>query len=499
MIEALGIPYAAPPIGENRFRPPQPLSGDQGQINATLVGKACPQPGSAADTSEDCLTLNIWAPPRQGCATPLPVFFWIHGGNFQMGSGAHYNASNLAKLGMVVVTINYRLGVLGQMPSDEISLENPSAPGNGAMHFLLDQVAALQWVRRQIAAFGGDPYQITIGGESAGSLSTCLHLHSNVSKGLFRRAIMESGSCQRSPWSDRTTWNSTAARDKAADMMRALNATDLGALRNVPASQLVMPKWFVLPSPDGWVLPTIPMDLPVASDGIDIIIGSNTMDTLMAPPFFDPTTELRSSRDYESLVTKFFGNEVLKFYPAPENKSSKDDIVRAYATIQADVCHTCPKHFLAKKLLAAGDTVYMYHFGFSRNAQLMGLACHGCELPSVFNYTFHLRGTTFFDDVYSAPLGDAMSRYWASFVKYGRPSGSVPWPAYEGTMSQGKFLNISTQSNGKDHLTIDESLRTSECDFFDRFTRTSEAMWQRYSAFCNTPFSWNGSAPDVLV
>jgi para-nitrobenzyl esterase len=190
----LGIPYAAPPIGELRWKPPQEIASWTQVRNSTDFGPSCPQP-KQQDTgkfSEDCLYLNVWTTAEKP-EKRLPVMVWIHGGAFNFGSASQpeYNGKNLAKKGVVVVTINYRLGPLGFLVHPLLSKE--SAHGTSGNYGLLDQIAALKWVQKNIAAFGGNPDRVTIFGQSAGSRSVSLLMMSPLSAGLFHRAIAESG------------------------------------------------------------------------------------------------------------------------------------------------------------------------------------------------------------------------------------------------------------------------------------------------------------------
>lgn len=496
-LEALGIPFAAPPVGQNRFRPPQPPLYSGAHIDATAYGPACVQDNSTSDigdVSEDCLTLNIWAPASQG-GSLLPVLFWIHGGGFIEGSGKLYNGSNLAKLGIVVVTINYRLGALGWLTSEEIARENPDAPGNGAVHGLLDQVTALRWVRQNIAAFGGDKSQITMAGESAGSLSTCVHLHLPVSKGLFRRAIMESGSCvAASPWG---SWNATSKQELSMDFIRSLNATDLASLRQVTVSAIIGSKYLTSvasPSVDGWYMQRNPAELPLATKGMEIVVGANTMDTLWAPPWISrlpggTDNVPKTSQALKSLMIGYFGTKIFDTYSAPTLNASNEDVAKEFYGLSADVCNECPKHLSAQKLLAADDTVYMYEFGFS-TAPIKGLACHGCEIADVFNLPDPLDisgGTSQLVASYEAHLGDTMSKYWASFVKGGQPVGSIAWPKYIGNVSTGQSLKIGTDSEGKPRITIARGLDARKCQFFAAFVKESDDHMQKFNNFCFAP------------
>ena len=192
----LGVPYAAPPVGPLRWKKPQPVAPFDGVRDARQTGSQCPQSFSftGAGGDEDCLYLNVWAPANVKNA---PVFLWIHGGAFVFGSGgdAFYDGTHLAEtFGVVVVTINYRLGALGFLAHDALDAEDPSYPTSGN-YGLEDQFAAMQWVQTNIAAFGGDPAKVTLAGESAGGYSVCLHYLAPRTHGLFANAISESGLC----------------------------------------------------------------------------------------------------------------------------------------------------------------------------------------------------------------------------------------------------------------------------------------------------------------
>lgn len=495
-LESLGIPFAAAPIGQNRFRPPQPARYSGSRLNATAYGAACPQvsiTGDVGETSEDCLTLNIWSPASRSHER-LPIFFWIHGGGFTEGSGKLYNSSHLANLGVVAVSINYRLGGFAWFTSEEIAKENPDTPGNGGVHGILDQVAALRWVRQHIAAFGGDEKQITIAGESAGSLSTCIHLHLPASKDLFRRAIMESGSCVAgAPWA---AWNATQNQHTSKLLAKSVNATDLASLRHVPTATIVKSPFFSqgTPSVDGWYMKRNPAELPVLSKGVDIIVGANTMDSLNAPPFTGlipgmPDTP-NSSSALKSLASDYFGAGIFDVYPVPDSSASQDDVAKEFYRMQGDVCNQCPKHFAAQKFLAADETVFVYEFGFSK-APLKGLACHGCEISDVFNVTGAFGGHGQIDQFmrasYTPQLGDTMSKYWASFIKTGQPRGDTPWPRYTGSVRAAKSLDISTSAAGEPQISAVQGLDSHRCEFFEKFIKESEDHMQKYRNFCNAP------------
>lgn len=497
IVEALNIPYADSAAGHNRFRPPQPWTGPTDQeINGTAYGPLCVQPATLVSgivlppMSEDCLSLNIWTPQPAG---HLPVFVFIHGGGFLMGGSRAYNGSNLAARGSVVVTPNYRLGVFGYLPLAEIAKENVGAPGNGGAHGFLDQLAALKWLQKHVASFGGDPHQVTIGGESAGSLSVCAHLHIPAAQGLFLRAAMESGSCV-GPWG---AW-SNSSQGKVEDLFRlSVGAWTLAALRNESWENLVKsPFWaLVTPSPDGWWLKKETAELPVLTSGTQVIVGSNTMDSLFGPPWNMLGLVVPKTRiGYEFQVTSYFGREALRLYPAPAHGIA-EDYRKAFIRINTDVCNTCPKHWIAQKLRKANNTVFAYNFGYWPNTtdggKWKGLACHGCETNFVFESELGkvLGGPVgnYSDSYYNIDLAHTMGGYWTSFIASGIPRGAVAWPEYSGNLNSSNILKFADDEAGKPTITQSRPLEIPQCEFFQRFWDASAANQDRMNEFCTLP------------
>ncbi|MGW4959925.1 carboxylesterase family protein [Nonomuraea sp. NPDC004186] len=326
------IPYAAPPTGALRRQPPQPPSAWKDVKDGSRAAPRCPQNGNPADsnpvgTAEDCLYLNVTA-PRTASGRRLPVMVWLHGGGFTQGSGGDNDARRLARPGAVVVTVNYRLGVFG-------FLGHPGLAGSGAFG-LLDQQAALRWVRHNAAAFGGDPHNVTLFGESAGAFSTCAQLTSPAATGLFDKAITQSGGCSMrqlgiDPAGGDTIWPSRQAGERiaapvAAPVAEPVACTDatrtMPCLRRVPTSRLLTAQQRV---PATWA-------------------PSNGTDTLPQ----EPGSSLRTA----------FGRAAKRVsarYPAGAHGSPS----LAWAAIATDRGWTCPT-LAGNRLLARKTAVYQY-------------------------------------------------------------------------------------------------------------------------------------------
>ena len=288
-----GIPFAAPPIGELRWRAPQSVKPWQGERSADQFGPKCMQTGQPSDIdphnllmSEDCLYLNVWTPAKSS-DDRLPVMVWIYGGGFKTGSGSEpwYNGANLAKKGVIVVTVNYRLDVFGFLSHPELTSEsNDHASGN---YGLLDQIAALGWVKRNIVAFGGDPGRTTCSGESAGSLSVSALMASPLARGLFQRVIGESGAMlfpDKSPFALAPLAKAEQAGVKFADL---LSAHSIAELRDKPADALLdtlakhpdIPRMARGPIIDGRVLPVNAIEIFAKGQQTDVpLLAGSTSD-----------------------------------------------------------------------------------------------------------------------------------------------------------------------------------------------------------------------------
>jgi para-nitrobenzyl esterase len=333
-----GIPFAAPPIGGRRWQAPQPVTPWHGERRTDAVGPRCMQTGRLGDVdpfnprmSEDCLYLNVWTPAKE--ADRLPVMVWIYGGSFNIGSGSEpwYDGTNLARKGVIVVTLNYRLDIFGFLAHSELTAEtNHHASGN---YGLLDQIAALAWVKRNIAAFGGDPNQVTLFGESAGSLSVSALMASPLGRGLFQRAIGQSGAMlypEKSPFARAPLPLAEQAGMKFADMVSAHSIAELreksaDALLDVLANNPDVPRICRGPIIDGHVLP---VDAAVIfangqQSDVPLLAGSNSDEGTL----FTGRVKQATPETYTEELRKLFGDAadgILQNYPAatPEQTRS---------------------------------------------------------------------------------------------------------------------------------------------------------------------------------
>ena len=456
-----GIPFAAPPVGALRWRPPAPMPRWQGLRAATEFGPACvqPQSGSLSNVyanrpmpmSEDCLTLNIWAPAH---ARHAPVLVWIHGGALTGGSSreALYDGTRMAERGVVLVSINYRLGVLGWLAHPALSAESPDrVSGN---YGLLDQIAALRWVRRNIAAFGGDAANVTVAGESAGGLSILYLMVSPEARGLFARAIMQSAymismpdlRAARHGWPAGEASGTRLAAALHAPDLAALRAMDPGALTNGAVAAGFAPFGVV----DGRILPEQMVDAFDAGRQapIPVMAGFNqgeirTLRVLAPPVPADAATYEREIRArYGDLADAF-----LRLYPSGNLQES------VLATTR-DSLYGWTAERIARRQTGRGLPAYLYLFdhGYPGTDSAGIHAFHASELPYVFG-TFD--GTP---PLWPRPpavpaeqaLSAAMLDYWTSFARDGRPvaAHAAAWPSYGRTGAYMHFADVPRAETG---------------------------------------------------
>ena len=442
--EFLGLPYAAPPTGNLRWRSPAPPAAWDGVRDATQFGPSCPQvldpklnpelpPGAI---SEDCLYLNVYAPPpSMNDQGGRPVLVWIHGGGLVQDGARDYDGSKLAADGIVVVTINYRLGALGFLAHP--ALASHGAAGN---YGLMDQQAALRWVQRNIARFGGDPHNVTIAGQSAGGLSVLAQMVSPGARGLFQRAIVQSGAFALN---QRPLATAEAAGEAFAT---AVGCPDQSAacLRNVPVSDLVSKFGVEIPGVvDGSVL-TQPIGTALATGQfarVPIINGITHDEELLFVAVLGLTvsqgTDIPlatpldgSSATYQADIAQALGVSdtraaaIAAEYPL----SAYPNAVVAFTFLVSDASFACPALQVDRLTAARGVPTYAYQFN-DDNAPLfkLGLATHGSEL----SYLFGSPATLTADQ---QALAASMRTDWARFARTGNPSSdALPWPSFDGT------------------------------------------------------------------
>ena len=436
-----GIPYALPPVGGLRWRPPVAMSPWTGVRDAAQFSAACmqpkPQPSIYADelaaVSEDCLSLNVWA--KQG-ARNEPVLVWIHGGALTSGSSSErmYDGAKLAARGVVLVSINYRLGILGYLAHPQLSAESPQRiSGN---YGLLDQIEALRWVQRNIAAFGGDPANVTIAGESAGGLSVMYLMASPQARGLFARAIAQSAYMISMPELKRANFGEQAAEAIGSRVATALGSPHVTDLRSMDAAKLVnataQTGYFPLGTVDGHVLPQQLVEVFDRGEQakVPILAGFNSGEIrslrFLAPP------APKDAATYEAAIRKRYADladDFLQLYPSNRPEDS------VLATTR-DALYGWTSERLVTKQTAQGQPSYLYFFDHGYPAaDAAGLhAFHASELPYVFGTAD--RTPALWPKVPESPqeteLSDAMIGYWTSFATAGVPKAAnqASWPAY---------------------------------------------------------------------
>jgi para-nitrobenzyl esterase len=429
-----GVPYAAPPVGTLRWRPPQPVEPWRRVRAARRYSPVARQraegPGMVA--SEDCLYLNVWTPGLEG--PPRPVMVFVHGGGFATGSGSEalYDGTELAKQGLVVVTFNYRLDILGFLAHPGLTAESDAgASGN---YGLMDQIAALRWVQRNIEQFGGDPGRVTIVGESAGGRSVSLLMVSPLAEGLFHRAAAQSGSVRGVSTPLRTREQGGERLAQAVGCAERPNP--VGCLRSRTFEELVQAGGIDAgPIVDGWVIPEDPRT--VYAEGrqrdVPIIIGSNADEGTFG--MLARRRPIRTVAEYEAYVNGLVADgasDVLKRYPA----SDDDAVYQALNRVGTDQGVTRHARQHARWVSATNTRTYVYLFArASPHHQWTGLgATHTAELPYLFgNLQFAARrGRLSTFELADRRLSQAMMRYWTQFAATGDPNGAgrPVWPTY---------------------------------------------------------------------
>jgi para-nitrobenzyl esterase len=470
----LGVPYAAPPLGKLRWRPPQPAACFPGTLEAGAWGPLCPQldDGGAVVGREDCLQLNVWTPePRP--AAPAPVMVWIHGGGHIQGGAArqsgtvriHDGRRLTEKTGAVVVTINYRLGALGYLAHAALTREDPN--GSSGNHGTLDQLAALRWVQRNIAAFGGDPGRVLIFGESAGGVAVCTLVASPLGKGLFSAAAIQSGGCNASPLATSEAFGvkvfTAAGCQGAADplaCMRALPADKL--LLAYPVKVDVAGKSSGYGSTiDGHVLADVPERVIAAGkhNPVPVIVGTTSDETSRSVP-----AGITSEQAFRAAVALLFptpavASQVLAQYPLKDYASPR----AAYVALTSDAKFVCTAR-RALRAFARGQTRPAYRYLLSHrldngSALLRSYgAWHGVDVLYMFE-TLTVGG--YRPGTGDQAVSDALAGHWSRLAAAGDPNkaGTSAWPAW----SQGDDPHLVLDAP----LSTARGVRTRQCDFWD--------------------------------
>lgn len=427
-----GIPFAAPPIGDLRWRAPQPAGKWSGVRQATTFAPAPMQGGNPpSGKSEDCLYLNVWTPAKSA-SERLPVLVWIYGGGFNFGATSEpvYNGEKLANKGVVLVSIAYRVGRLGFLVHPALTAESPNhVSGN---YGLLDMIAGLEWIQKNIAAFGGDPNKVTIFGESAGGIAVSMLCASPLAKGLFHGAISQSGGSFGPPRP--TTYpgeNLKRLPDAELDgeaYVKSAGVSTIEELRKVEADKLPPGPGLAWPIIDGWVIPDDQYKLYEAGryNDLPILVGYNSDEGVSFRP---PKTPEEYITGVKTRYGKF-AEDLIQVYPVRSNTVPKTarDLVRDAAF----GWHTWSWARLQSK--QGKSNVYYYYFDqhpdYTEGSPRHGYGSpHGQEVAYVFQQLDTAKPDITKTDV---AISDAMGTYWTNFAKYGDPNGDgIPtWPAF---------------------------------------------------------------------
>jgi para-nitrobenzyl esterase len=466
-----GIPFAQPPVADLRWRPPMPVKPWTGARDSTAFGAPCAQNAGGRvmeNSKEDCLFLNVWTP--EWPAKPrTPVMVWFHGGGNYGGtaSTANYDGESLARHGVVLVTVNYRLTVFGFFAHPELTRESPHhSSGN---YGLLDQIAALQWVRDNIAEFGGDPANVTIFGQSAGAVDVNVLMTSPLAKGLFHKVIAESGTVTRNPdatglamtglgplmpvksgpvtYSDaRLLPEAEQDGEKLAAILKAPSGDSLKFLRSLPIADLLQPtaapRMSIGPANgvvvDGWVFPKPPAEVFATGQEqrLPLLLGNNSRER--TPQTTNEDLAKSAEAMYGPLASKALGLYAF-------NTAQPDPL---YGTPAAqwvvDTLYRCPVVAQLIWHVDAGNTAYEYQFDKTPPGREANGATHGIEVAYLFG-----------------KANDEIQQYWTNFAKTGNPNGSglPPWPKFD-ARARG-FMEFTS-----DGPASSEGLRRAYCDLY---------------------------------
>jgi para-nitrobenzyl esterase len=485
--EFVRIPYAAPPVGELRFKPPQPPVSWDEERELITPSDPCPQGVSFAGGGvEDCLFINVWVPENPRTSGKLPVMVWLHGGAFIFGSGsdAYYSGANLAAAqGVIVVNMNYRLGAFGFLAHPALAVEDPAYPSSGNWG-IDDQFAALEWVQRNIEAFGGDKTQVTLFGESAGGYSTCVHYVAPRTEGLFRAAISQSGLCTTSVLELTRQEAETAAigvadtlgctgtnaqvaaclRTKTVmEFIDATNPIQMGAPPGGPFYQ-GGPPIVTLPNVDGFVIERSLRETFESGDfaARPLILGATKDEgTLFHTSLF--ATPVEDETQYREALARRFPadkiDEIVSRYPIA-SFGTATPANRAIAEVSGDAFFVCPARRTARAVAMKAKTFYYSFQQEPSQAFMPDLGVfHSAEIPFLFatdpRYPLARAGDT------GKPTQELLQAFWAEFVTTMDPNhdGAPAWPEYARTTED--HLVIANDP------TVGSAYKSALCDFWD--------------------------------
>ena len=482
----LGIPYAAPPVDSLRWRSPVAARPWVDTLLTTSYGPSCPQLSKDnGPTSEDCLYLNVFTTihANKKAVRKMPVMLWIHGGGFLGGSARGYDGRILAKKGVVVITINYRVGAFGYLYHPAL-LAYPANKGIGN-YGLLDQIAALKWVRQNIKVFGGDPDNVTIWGESAGAFSVGALLATPLAKGLFHKAILESGTGLLNGIQNREDAMHYAIDRAASVGIEGNSDAAYKALYALTAEQLVQmhirPKrpplqnfyiWFS-PVVDGEILP-LPLDKAINEskwNNVPVLLGTN----LHEGAYFQREKPTNDTAEFYRLLGRESLGDSTGLLKAVYSLHDPAEILVRSQEVVGDYAFTAPARALARLVTAKNSKAFLYHFTRQPKDSLGNelKALHSTELPFVFGHTLKdWVPYKIYNGVNAADtfLADAVSTYWTNFAKFGTPNGAITvtqkfptWPVYEA--KNNSYLQIGEQ------IKPGTNLKKLQCDAADQLAK----------------------------
>lgn len=430
-----GIPFAAPPVGDLRWKAPQPVEKWEGVKQTTEYAPAPMQGGNPpSGKSEDCLYLNVWTPAKSA-DEKLPVMVWIYGGGFSFGSTSApvHNGEHLARKGVVVVSVAYRVGQIGFLAHPELSAESPN--GVSGNYGLLDQIAGLQWVKNNIEAFGGDPGNVTIFGESAGGISVSMLCASPLTRGLFHKAISQSGGSfgpvRPTTYPGENMKSLEQAEQDGIEYLKKFNVSSIEELRKVDAEKLIPQGWTMpggWPIMDGYVIPGDQYELYEAGqyNDVPVLIGYNSDEGLSFPAG-------RTPEEFIANINQRFGpyaDTLLMAYPVGEKT-----IPRSARNLMRDATFGWPTWSWARLQSKTGNSpVYLYYF--DQHPEFPGDSPqadhgtpHGVDVPYVFMHLDPSNPRVSEPDI---KLSQMMGAYWTNFAKQGDPNGEgLPeWPVF---------------------------------------------------------------------